>query len=169
MKRYKYLFIIILFWITLIEKFTYERIIIGVLVGVLVYFFNRELLREDCTTKNSSFKSFYYLLIYVVILIKEIFIANFDVAKIVLSFRMQISPHIFSYETKLKSCLNRTILANSITLTPGTFTISLEGNKLTIHCLQKRYMENVINSPLEKILLKIEEQSLWLRVSLLFH
>ncbi len=159
MKKYIYLFFLMMLWIIFTEKITIERIVIGFIVSIIIYLFYKEFYCKG-SRKNINLKTFYYLTIYLLILMKEIVIANFDVAKIVLSPRMQISPMVVRYKTRLKSDFNKTILANSITLTPGTFTVSLEGNTLLVHCLQKEYMHNIINSPLEKILLKIEEYSL---------
>ena len=48
-----------------------------------------------------------------------------------------INPRIFTYETVLTSDLAKMFLANSITLTPGTITISVVDNKLTIHALKE--------------------------------
>jgi len=50
------------------------------------------------------------------------------------------------------------VLANSITLTPGTLTISVEGNSLKIHCLKEKFKLGVEDSKFEKILLQIEEK-----------
>jgi multicomponent Na+:H+ antiporter subunit E len=94
---------------------------------------------------------------YLWLLVKEIILANLQVAKIVLSPKISISPTMITYETKLKSVFHRTVLANSITLTPGTLTVSLVDNILTIHCLREEYGEQIIDSKLEQILLQIEE------------
>jgi multicomponent Na+:H+ antiporter subunit E len=49
-----------------------------------------------------------------------------------------------------------TILANSITLTPGTMTVSIDKNVLDIHCLNKNYEDSLKDNLFEKMLLKIE-------------
>jgi multicomponent Na+:H+ antiporter subunit E len=67
------------------------------------------------------------------VLFREIIKANIDVAYRVLLPRMPISPGIVVIRTSLKSNIARLILANSITLTPGTFTLDVVGDKLLIH------------------------------------
>ncbi|MPN50037.1 Na(+)/H(+) antiporter subunit E [bioreactor metagenome] len=91
------------------------------------------------------------------ILIKEIFKSNFHVAKVVLSPKLNISPTIVTITTNLKSDFDKTILANSITLTPGTLTLDMTEEKLIIHCLEENSIKDLQNSIFENILLKKEE------------
>ncbi len=59
--------------------------------------------------------------------------SNFKLAYIVLTPGLPINPGIVKVRTKLKSPMARLLLANSITLTPGTLTIELEGEWLYVH------------------------------------
>ena len=68
-------------------------------------------------------------------LVKEIFIANVTVAKIILDPRLPISPVLVHFRASQKTDLGRVLYANSITLTPGTITSSLTGSDLEIHSL----------------------------------
>lgn len=74
-----------------------------------------------------------YSLLYAVVLLKEIILANLDVAYRVLHPKMPIKPGIVIIKTGLKQDLAKLILANSITLTPGTFTLDIEDDRLLIH------------------------------------
>ncbi|MGE5558655.1 MAG: Na+/H+ antiporter subunit E [Bacillota bacterium] len=82
-------------------------------------------------------KRIYHSLIYLIVLIWEIFKANVHVAYIVLHPRLPIKPGIVKIKTGLTSEAALTILANSITLTPGTFTMDLnqEKGEIYVHCL----------------------------------
>ncbi|MBB6213940.1 multicomponent Na+:H+ antiporter subunit E [Anaerosolibacter carboniphilus] len=149
--------LIVGFWMTLSERITFESVAFGLAVNFIIYLLCKEfkIPADDKKVLNISSVSKY--LVYLCLLIREIITSNIQVAKIVLSPRITISPTIFTYETKLKSQFHRAVLANSITLTPGTLTMELQNNVLTIHCLREEYAEGVINSKLEKILLEIEE------------
>ncbi|MFQ5536702.1 MAG: Na+/H+ antiporter subunit E [Gemmatimonadota bacterium] len=68
-------------------------------------------------------------------LMKEIFIANLHVAKIILTPSLPISPIIVHYRSSQKTDLGRAIYANSITLTPGTITTGVRGSELEVHSL----------------------------------
>jgi multicomponent Na+:H+ antiporter subunit E len=68
-------------------------------------------------------------------LMKEIFIANVNVARVILNPKLPISPVVTHFRASQKSDLGKTIYANSITLTPGTITTSIQGQDLGIHAL----------------------------------
>jgi multicomponent Na+:H+ antiporter subunit E len=80
-----------------------------------------------------SLKRLIYLCIYIIVLFREIIIANFDVAYRVIHPKLPIKPGIVVIKTELKNDLAKMILANSITLTPGTFTLDINNDKLLIH------------------------------------
>ncbi|MGE4284483.1 MAG: Na+/H+ antiporter subunit E [Clostridia bacterium] len=144
------------FWIILTEKITSESVAIGLGVCLWVYYFNKQH-KAATPEKFWTFTGIRYMFVYLVVLLREIIVANIQVAKIVLSRKLNITPQFIHYKTKLRSDVARTILANSITLTPGTLTVFMENDLLTVHCLQKEHIQDVLDSKLEKILLKIEE------------
>lgn len=153
---YDVILMYIVFWIILCENASIETIIIGTILCLGVALLNKEFLFSKKHKQGYFFSKMRYWTEYIWTLIKEIFIANFSVAKIVLSPNINISPDVVRFETKLKSEFCRTILANSITLTPGTITVAMEDNILTVHCLEKEYIDGLVNSKFEKILLKVE-------------
>lgn len=65
----------------------------------------------------------------------EIVKANIDVAKVVLSRRMPLGMAMIATKGSQRSELGLVIYANSITLTPGTVTVALDDNILTVHAL----------------------------------
>jgi multicomponent Na+:H+ antiporter subunit E len=64
---------------------------------------------------------------------QQLALSNFDVARRVISPGLPINPGLVEVRTGLKSELGRMLLANSITLTPGTLTVEAEGDRLLIH------------------------------------
>jgi multicomponent Na+:H+ antiporter subunit E len=74
-------------------------------------------------------------LVYFPWLMREIFVANLHVAKIILDPKLPISPILVHYRANQKTDLGRAIYANSITLTPGTITTGVNGDELEIHSL----------------------------------
>lgn len=75
------------------------------------------------------------LLTYWVWLVIEIFKANWVVIKACLRSELDINPALVKVKTQCASDLAKTVFANSITLTPGTVTIAVEGDKLLVHAL----------------------------------
>jgi multicomponent Na+:H+ antiporter subunit E len=73
--------------------------------------------------------------LYLPWLMKEIFVANVAVAKVILHPKLPISPITVIFHGSQKTDIGRFIYANSITLTPGTITTGVEGQDFEIHAL----------------------------------
>jgi multicomponent Na+:H+ antiporter subunit E len=78
-------------------------------------------------------KAFIYFIIYIFVFLYALIKSNIDVAFRVLNPKLPINPGIVRVKTKLKSRLGRIILANSITLTPGTLTVETKDDSFYIH------------------------------------
>jgi multicomponent Na+:H+ antiporter subunit E len=75
------------------------------------------------------------LVVYWGRLLWKIVLANLEVARLILHPRMPISPTLTSFESCQTTDLGKVILANSITLTPGTVTTDVEGCRFTVHSI----------------------------------
>jgi multicomponent Na+:H+ antiporter subunit E len=82
-----------------------------------------------------------YAIAYLPYLALAILKANFDVARRIISRRIPINPGIVKVRTKLASPTGRTVLANSITLTPGTLSVEIRGKYLYIHWIDVTDMD----------------------------
>ncbi|MFT5871634.1 MAG: multicomponent Na+:H+ antiporter subunit E [Clostridium sp.] len=150
-------YLYLLFWIVISENAKVETICIGIIISLLVASLNKDLM---CGKRKLNFKkNTARWITYIIIWIKEIVVSNFNVAKIVLSPQILISPKIVTINTKIKSDFHKTIFANSITLTPGTLTISMVRDEIIVHCLKEEFSRELTNSVFEKIILKIEEDT----------
>jgi len=76
-----------------------------------------------------------FSVLYIFFFLKELFKSNLSLAAIVLTPGLPLTPGIVKVRTKLKSRMGRMLLANSITLTPGTLTVEMTGEWLYIHCV----------------------------------
>ena len=99
----------------------------------------------------------YWLFVYIIILTKNLIISNLQIAKRVLSKDMKLSPKILTVKTKLKSDWKKLLLANSITLTPGTLTLDIIDDTLEIHVIEFNDHSNKedITKEFESIIAKI--------------
>lgn len=75
------------------------------------------------------------LLAYWAWLLVEIVKANVIVARAVLRADLELTPRLFRVRSDQKTDLGRTMFANSITLTPGTVTIAVDGDDMIVHAL----------------------------------
>ena len=92
---------------------------------------------------------------YAALLFREIFRANLKVMGLILARDIEVDPCLVRFRTHLKSEAARIALANSITLTPGTITASLEGDELLVHALNRDMARALVNSAFERELLRL--------------
>lgn len=151
---YRIVFAYLFFWIILTDNVKIETICVGLIISLLVISLNKNLMRSNIQLNFK--KNILMWIYYIIMLVKEVVVSNFHVAKIVLSPKIEISPQVVIIQTKIKSDFHKTIFANSITLTPGTITISLDNNKITVHCLKQEFASSLTNTAFEKIILNIE-------------
>ena len=154
------LFLILLFiWILVNNHFQLEVMIIGVVLSLVI----SVIMGSRLTVFNEfkfSLKSVFYTIWYLLVFLTELIKSNIDVARRVLTPALPINPGIVKTKTVLKSKMGRMILANSITLTPGTLTVDIEDDILYIHwidvcCEDIDKATAAIVGKFEKILVKI--------------
>lgn len=96
------------------------------------------------------------LIPYTIYLIKEIVVSNIDVAKIILSPKMELHRNMFTIEAKQKTEIGNVILANSITLTPGTVSVAMEDDKILVHALSFEGAQEDLSSDMESKVARLE-------------
>jgi multicomponent Na+:H+ antiporter subunit E len=128
-----YLFLILMIiWVALTMSLETEELISGVIVSFILSFLAFRNFKR-IGLPGVTIKKIVFFGIYILVLLREIIIANFDVAYRVIHPKMPIRPGIIIIRTELKQDLAKMILANSITLTPGTFVLDIDDDKLLIH------------------------------------
>src|SRR5690606_15850165 len=83
-------------------------------------------------------------------LLKEIVVANLDVTKRILGPRSAISPVVFDAPSSQRTDLGRTIFANSITLTPGTVSFGVEGDKIRVHAIAREVRDGLLTGEMDR-------------------
>ncbi len=89
-------------------------------------------------------------LLYAPWLIWQIVKANVDVARRILHPGLPIQPHVIRVRASQQTDLGRVIYANSITLTPGTVTIDLQGRDLTVHALTDEAAQGLATGEMDR-------------------
>ena len=145
------------FWIILNGRLTVEIVVLGLIFAALVYAFVWKFMGLTWEREKSFWKHFLWGVQYIAILLKEIAVANLVVLKIVLSPKKKVHPVIVSFDAPLKNHILQAILADSITLTPGTITVRLYEEKFEVHCLDESMAEGINDSIFVKMLKKWEE------------
>ena len=93
---------------------------------------------------------------YLFILLIEIIKASINMIKIILNKNIKVEPVIVEFHSGLKTKMGNFILANSITLTPGTITINNDGDYFEVHCLDRSMLDVSPDSTFIKNIRKME-------------
>lgn len=110
-----------------------QSIIAGVIVAVLVGLYFGDKIDRKLQLTN-VFKRIFWIIVYIPVFFWYVVVANLDVVYRVIHPDMPIHPGIVKVKTTLKNPAGRTMLANSITLTPGTLTVDIgDDDYLYIH------------------------------------
>jgi multicomponent Na+:H+ antiporter subunit E len=139
-------------WLVLSGKFEPLLLWLGVISSLLVSFYFYDLLFP--TLEARYFKTFVRFVQYCPWLIWEIIKANVHLLRLTFHPRMidLIDPHIFTFKTNLKSDMAIATLANSITLTPGTITVTADSDGVfKVHAIDRESAEALPGIMLEKV------------------
>ena len=143
-------------WIIFNGNITLAILIFGVVIAAVMLAFMCHFMDYSLQKEMNVYKKSICFLTYVVILLREIVKANLAIIPRILTIEEEMEPVIVKFRTYLKSDFTKMLLANSITLTPGTITVEMEGDEYTIHCLDTSLAEGLADSDIEKALKKLE-------------
>ena len=143
-------------WIIFNGRITVEIVLFGVAVAVLVFAFMCKFMDYSLEKERAFYRKLPLFCKYIMLLIKEIIKANLAVCKMILSRKEVVEPVIVKIHTRLKTEPAKVMLANSITLTPGTITVSLADQELLVHCLDKTLAEGMEDSDFVRMLEHLE-------------
>ncbi|MDX1746347.1 MAG: Na+/H+ antiporter subunit E [Halobacteriales archaeon] len=106
----------------------------AVSAGIVALSLARVALHEEPTLGRTA-RRLGRMVVFLPVLLWEVVKANFVIAYVILHPRLPIDPSMETLETDTREGLERMVLANSITLTPGTLTVDVRERTFTIHSL----------------------------------
>ena len=136
-------FLLFLLWIVFNGKITLEICLFGLVICGAIYLFMRKVMGYNPKNDTLIAKRAWKGICYYLFLIKEILKSCLAVAKIILTGAAEIKPELVHFTPKLTHEGSQVVLANSITLTPGTITVSLHENEFVVHALDRSLAEGI--------------------------
>ena len=145
-------------WVVLRESFSVATVATGVALGIGSVFFCNKLIPLPQASRVNPLR----LVIFLLFLFKEIYKAGFWAIKVILTgSRLEV----MEMKTTLPHLLSRTFLANSITLVPGSISLDMKDDTITVLWLLEKKMDaeqgknssKFIVGKLEKMLSKVQE------------
>lgn len=149
------------FWIILSGRFESKYLIIGALCAAAVAYLTRDLARPERAVvgrhvqAKSMIATVGRFVLYLFWLLWSIVQSNLEVAHIVLQPKLPIQPGLLSLRTKLRNRTGHIILANSITLTPGTITVDFDDGLYSVHALVPGAAQSLIDAKMQNKLERI--------------
>ena len=96
---------------------------------------------------------------YTAWLLKEIVLSGIDVTRRVYGSKRGISPRLIEVKCTQKTDLGRVILANSITLTPGTVSYGVQEDRILVHAISEDVAQSCLDSDMDARVTRVEGQS----------
>lgn len=152
---------LMLFWVVMSGFLDAIHLTLGVLSVAGVLLFNYQLKKHrfyaddmDNLEELRYFRAIYYFFW----MVYQIILAGFHVIGVIMKPSMPIETSIIKFRVDLPSSHAKMILGNSITLTPGTLTIDIEGDLFTVHALDAVSYKSLQNDEMPRQVLQLFEK-----------
>lgn len=146
-------------WIAFTSSFATQELLVGAVVTALISILTISVF-TCCELPVLYPKNIFFIFVFLFTFLFELVKSNIDVAKRVLTPSLPINPGVVKFKTNLKTNFSRMVLANAITLTPGTLSLDIIDDTFYIHWIDVKTTDpeevhKEIAEKFEKILLKI--------------
>lgn len=149
-------FLYFLLWVIFNGSFTVEIAVFGLMISAVLFAFTCKFMDYSVAQEKANIRNAFQVIAYIFLLIREILVANTAVIRLILTQREEIVPELVTFHSQLKTPSAKAFLANAITLTPGTITVTLEGDRYVVHCLDESMAEGIENLEFQKRLAVLE-------------
>lgn len=141
------------FWFALSGRtdpvFVGMGLVSAAVVSAITQSFVKSALRYATVPARDLLRSAGYFASYLVWLVGRMTVASIQIAYFVLHPRLPLDPAVVRIPTSLRSPLARTIVANTITLIPGTITIDLTEDEFVVHAYVPQAADDLVNGVLQ--------------------
>lgn len=148
--------LLFLFWLLLIGSITAETVVFGVLLSAVIYYLMYRLFGITPKKELRNICLLWYAPAFGSLMVWEVIKANIAVVKAIFGGKRR--SVIVKKNFPLKTEFARSILANSITLTPGTITVDVADNTFTVHGLNESFAEGLDDWSVLRLLIHIERK-----------
>ncbi|MGQ9532177.1 MAG: Na+/H+ antiporter subunit E [Desulfotomaculales bacterium] len=144
------------FWILLSGHFDPLLLLLGVVSSLLVARWSHDLLLSEVNVQRGA-RRIWRFIKYCPWLLWQIVLANLNLLYLTLHPKMPISPRVITFDSGLKTEVAIVILANSITLTPGTVTVEGTREEFVVHAIDSASAEGLLKGVMQARVKHIED------------
>ena len=152
-----FLVLFVLWWV-FSGPLTVEIILVGFVLALVLEFATVKILDYRFTADLSAAVHTALWARYFRVLVVEIIKCCLSVLRLIWTPQLEVKPMLRRFRSQLVGEGNKVVLANSITLTPGTITVQVQPNHFVVHALDAKYMEGIEQSDFVKILEEMEKK-----------
>lgn len=149
-------FVLLALFLIFAGGLTMGNLLTGAAVSLLITLFCGKYMGYDRKRFYRGLRKADEIAVYLLYLLKEIVRENFDVLRFIYR-RGQPSPMLVRFHGQMQSEPLRVLVANSITLTPGTYTVKLEGDEYAVHALDKYFQVDIEYSAFFRMAREVEK------------
>ena len=144
------------FWLVLSARLDPLFLVIGVASAAWIAWYTITVLDSEVGERpdGGGFNPF-ALVTYIMWLFVRQVVSGFSLAWVVVNPRLAPKPGVFRFRTGLQLPAARTILANSITLVPGTNTIEVEDDLFTVHAFNAASAADIAEAKVQRRIARI--------------
>ncbi len=148
--------ILLVLWLIFAGSLTVTNLLLGALVCSLITLLCAKYMGYGTRRFLGKLSKADEIAVYLAYLLKEIVRENFDVLRFIYR-KGQPKPMLVHLRGGMQNEALRVLVANSITLTPGTYTVRLEGDEYAVHALDEYFQVDIEYSAFFKMARKVEE------------
>ena len=157
--KYSFILSIVLFASWLLWSGHFDKpfiILLGALSCLLCLWISRRMgiVDEEGAPVEFGLRPFFYA----PWLAKEIVVSNLEVTKILLAPKLELQRNLIEVHANQHTELGRVILSNSITLTPGTVAVNLQGDRILVHALSFEGAEEDLSGDMDRRVCRLEKR-----------
>jgi multicomponent Na+:H+ antiporter subunit E len=150
---------LLVFWFVLSSQYNALFITMGVVSAALVTAVTAPLITAILEPRRHPLGKIplrlWYLLVYLAWLAWSVMVSSLQVAWIVINPRVPPEPMMLRFRTRLPSRLARVMLANTISLVPGTMTVRLEGDEYLVHALVPSAAGDLLDGSMQSMIARV--------------
>lgn len=150
--------LLFLFWLMMMGSITTEIVIFGLLISAAIYFLMYKLFGITPKKELRYISLAWYAPMFLFLMLREVIKANLAVLKVIFSGTKHPESVIVTRRFPLVTEFARNVLANSITLTPGTISVEVTDDVFTVHGLESSFANGLDDWVVLKFLMKIERK-----------
>jgi multicomponent Na+:H+ antiporter subunit E len=137
-------------WLVLSGHYDLFHLSLGLLSVGMVLWINRRILPGRTPGSPARRLRAGRLTLYLAWLLWQMVLAGLHVARVVLTPRMPIHPRLIRFTSRQPNEVAQVILGNSITLTPGTLTLEIEGDTFLVHSLTETTAGGLVSGDMQR-------------------